>query len=720
MPDERAGAFHEDALGGEGIIHRIQTEYQVMKERLMENRTNLDGTLFLQEVTEKLKARIGELKQGISEGQKDIESMHEYYWENYTEMDQYGYEDYDNQQALLHQVNANQEKLELKHRFEKMLDSPFFGRVDFVYEGEEEAESFYIGIGNFAEEAGHVPLIYDWRAPVSGLFYDYDRGPASYEAPAGLLEGEITAKWQYKIRAGKMIYGFESDVKIDDEILKQELGSNGDVQLKNIVRTIQKEQNAIIRNTKDKILVIQGSAGSGKTSVALHRIAYLLYHDREHLKSSNVLILSPNSVFSDYISHILPELGEENIREMSFDMFAYRELHDTVNDCEDRYHQLERRMRVDDPVLESDMKNRFRRKQSPEMIGQIEGFLAVLEDMLMDFRDVEFKGLTRTEQEMIHLFYFKFQEVPLLARMDAVMEHFIDEYETLHARDISEEEQELLRNKFMKMYVTQDLYVIYGWLLEEAGYPALPDVPYEKRFLEYEDVFPMLYLKYRLKGGKAHRNIKHLVIDEMQDYSYLQYVILKELFSCRMTILGDRAQTMDDETQDVLKFLPGIFGKEIRKIIMNKSYRNTVEIARYAGALTGLEEQELFERHGKAVEEQKFKTAEEALDEALSHLNLGERGFETAAVLTMTEDEARMICAGLAGRGIKASYIDRDSSAFRKGLTVTTYYLAKGLEFDQVFGIFQRRDDNLSRQAKYICATRALHELYMYETEQFL
>lgn len=142
----------------------------------------------------------------------------------------------------------------------------------------------------------------------------------------GKLEGEITSKWQYKIRRGKLVYGFESDVKIDDEILKQELGTNSDVQLKNIVRTIQKEQNAIIRNTNDKILMIQGAAGSGKTSVALHRIAYLLYHDRKHLKSSSILVLSPNSVFSDYISHILPELGEENIREMSLDLFAYREL----------------------------------------------------------------------------------------------------------------------------------------------------------------------------------------------------------------------------------------------------------------------------------------------------------------------------------------------------------------------------------------------------------
>lgn len=673
--------------------------------------TKIDGTIFLEQLLGQLCKRIEQLDAEICEGQKDVENMHSYYWENYTEMDQYGYENYDNQQALFRQVNANQEKYKLRHRFERMMDSPFFGRVDFVYEGEEEAESFYIGIGNFAERTGSVPLVYDWRAPVSGLFYDFDQGAAFYEAPAGRMDGEIQSKWQYKIRKGKMIYGFESDIKIDDEILKQELGSNGDIQLKNIVRTIQKEQNAIIRNTKDKILIIQGAAGSGKTSVALHRIAYLLYHDREHLKSSNILILSPNSVFSDYISHILPELGEENIQEMSFDLFAYRELRDTVSDCEDRYDQIERQLNN----MDSEDLIRFRRKQSAELIGQTEGFLATLEDELMDFKEVEFKGLKKTEQELIDLFYFKFQEIPLLSRMEAVMEYFVDEYETLCDRTISEEEEEQIRNKFMSMYVTRDLYVIYNWLMESAGYDTLPERPYEKRKLSYEDVFPMLYLKYRIQKKTARQQVKHLVIDEMQDYSYLQYYILHQLFSCNMTILGDKAQTMDDQVQDVLKFLPDIFGKQVKKIVMNKSYRNTVEIATYAGNITGIQDLELFDRHGKAVEEVSFSTREKAVEAVLEELRLEEEQYETAAILAFTEKEAWEIYNQLKEQQVEVSYIDRDSSSFKKGLTVTTFYLAKGLEFDQVFAICPKGDDALSRQARYICATRALHELYMYE-----
>ena len=516
---------------------------------------NRDGEAFLTFVTDKLKTRIAHISESILEGQKDIEGMHEYYWENYTEMDQYGYENFDNQQALLHQINANEQQIHLRKRFRKMLDAPFFGRVDFICEGEEEPEIFYIGIGNFAEETGHTPLIYDWRAPVSGLFYDYDKGPASYEAPLGTITGEIASKWQYKIRNGKMVYQFESDVKIDDEILMAELGSGGSVALKNIVRTIQKEQNAIIRNTKDKIMVIQGAAGSGKTSIALHRIAYLLYHDRKNLKSSNILILSPNSIFSDYISHILPELGEENIREMSFDLFAYKELKDTVSDCEDRYDQIERSLTMPDAA------SLYREKQSREFLNQMEGYLTTLEDELMNFHDMEYKNFTRKEEEIIELFYFKFQDIPLLSRMEAVAENFIDEVETLRESDMDEEEHAFVMEKFMSMYETRDVYVMYSRFLESCGYPGLPHVQLADRRLSYEDVYPVLYMKYRLLGqNSSHNGIKHLVVDEMQDYSRLQYLIIKMMFPCRMTILGDKAQTMEDENQDVTGFLPKIFG----------------------------------------------------------------------------------------------------------------------------------------------------------------
>lgn len=703
-----------------------------------------NGREYLLHVTETLKHRITQLDDSIEAGQKEIEGMHEYYWENYTEMDQYGYENFDNQQALLHEINASNEKIELRRRFRKMMDSPFFGRVDFCYEGDDEPEIFYIGIANLAEENGGLPLIYDWRAPVSELFYDFDKGPASYQAPLGDIHGDIAAKWQYKIRGGKMIYEFESDVKIDDEILKAELGSNGDVQLKNIIRTIQKEQNAIIRNTSDRIMVIQGAAGSGKTSIALHRIAYLLYHDRKNLKSSSVLVLSPNGVFSDYISHILPELGEENIREMSFDLFAYKRLKNTVSDCEDRYDLIERQISglCDEELLKE--------KQSRDFLDRMEGYLAELEDSLMNFRDIEHRGVVKKEQEIIELFYFKFMDIPLLSRMDAVAEYFIDEVETLKGFDLPEEERDAVKSRFYRMYETRDLYVLYNRFLRQEGFPALPQVQYEKRKLRYEDVYPVLYLKYRLETQQEDSGVRHLIVDEMQDYSMIQYLIIQRLFKCKMTILGDREQTMDGDQQDVLTFLPKIFGKDIRRIVMNKSYRNTIEIASYANKLAGITEVELFERHGKPVEEKEFTGHTEALERVVKELRLEkqtvaeadedmpenaasetdgtetgeELSYETAAVITRTADEAReayyILQKKLEAEGFdtkeRLSLLHRDSTNFKKGLTVTTFYMAKGLEFDQVFSVFPGTDRSpIVQRARYIAATRALHELYMYE-----
>ena len=506
------------------------------------------------------------------------------------------------------------------------------------------------------------------------------------------------------------------------------MGANSDVRLKNIVRTIQKEQNTIIRNTKDKILVIQGAAGSGKTSVALHRIAYLLYHDRGHLKSSNILILSPNSVFSDYISHILPELGEENIQEMSFDLFAYRELQDVAADCEDRWHHIEKQMadipdkKDDGVVTRENQKECYRWKQSEEYVQAVEGFLIELEDRLVDFHDVKYRGMEKKAEDILKMFYYKFQNIPLMSRMNAVMEYFVDEYETLYGRSIPEEEMESVREQFLSMYVTTDLYDIYNWLLEEYGLPSLPEMPREKRVLAYEDVYPLLYLKYRLNAVSSRQNIRHLVIDEMQDYSYLQYVILNRMFSCGMTILGDRAQTVDEKMQDVLAFLPKIFGKEkrVRRIEMNKSYRNTIEIARYAEKMNGVSGIEYIERHGKEVEEIRAASIETALENILERVQV--RGlcedeksgeYETAAILTMTEQEARDIYERLKMCREDVSYIDRDSSNFRKGISVTTFYMAKGLEFDQVFVVGGDKKNLFFSQFRYISATRALHELYI-------
>ena len=300
------------------------------------------------------------------------------------------------------------------------------------------------------------------------------------------------------------------------------------------------------------------------------------------------------------------------------------------------------------------------------------------------------------------------------------------------------------------MYETRDLYVLYNRFLQQEGFPALPQVQYEKRKLRYEDVYPVLYLKYRLETQQEDSGVRHLIVDEMQDYSMIQYLIIQKLFKCKMTILGDREQTMDGEEQDVLTFLPKIFGKDIRRIVMNKSYRNTIEIASYANKLAGITEVELFERHGNPVEEREFPGITEALESVVKKLKLEKQtvseagadkmknavpeavpngaqeeiSYETAAVITRTAEEAReayyILQKKLEEEGFdtkeRLSLLHRDSTNFKKGITVTTFYMAKGLEFDQVFSLFPGSDRSpIVQRARYIAATRALHELYMYE-----
>lgn len=701
----------------------------------MENQQNTENSAeYLDYVEEKLSESISQLNDELVKGEEDVAQMHDYYWSNYTEMDEYGYENFDNSQALLNQINTNNSRLDLRRIYRKMQDSPYFGRVDFIYEGEEEPETHYIGIANFAEKDGSKPLIFDWRAPVSALFYDYEKGPASYDAPNGKVDGEITSKWHYKIRRGKLVYAVESDFKVDDDILQEELSKNGSLALKNIVRTIQKEQNEIIRNTKDRILVIQGAAGSGKTSIALHRIAYLLYHDRENLKARDVLILSPNRVFSNYISQILPELGEENIREMSFDYFAWRELRDWIGDSEDLYDELERKLRRRKPKSGPD-------KFSAEFAAEIRGFALTLEDDLLNITDFTTRKVNWKASRIRDLFYHRFPEIPLLARMDTVREYIEDSEETLRGKDLTDPEKELWKEKFDRMYETKDIYRIYNRFLKYEGLQPLPDVKREKRKVPYEDLYPMLYLRYLLEGPGKHRRVRHLVIDEMQDYSYIQYLILQKLFDCPMTILGDRCQTMDSGQRDVRSFLPEIFGKDIRVLSIDKSYRNTVEVAEYTQSLIGETGIRNFGRHGKAPEHIPVADFRAAAREVLSRVRLegvtrpadsAERLFETAAVICLTEKEAEQMYGALQEeteqrqmdmKGL-LTVMNPMSDAFHRGITVTTFYMAKGLEFDQVFVLcppkrkvsgWNPERQALARQAAYISATRALHELYLLE-----
>lgn len=676
---------------------------------------------FLQYILKEIEKKSEHIREKIGDVNKDMVEMNEYFWENFNEFDEYGYEEYDNQSVYLMRSRERDTHFDELKRCRKMLDSPYFGKISFVYEGEEEAEDFYIGIGNFWREEEMVPVIFDWRAPVSSLFYDYEKGEAGYEAPSGFLKGEIITKKQFKIKHGKMIYELNCDIKIDDDILRSELAKNTDRKLRSIVTSIQKEQNAIIRNKEDKILVIQGCAGSGKTSIALHRIAYLLYHNRKTLNAGNVLILSPNGVFADYISHILPELGEENINEMSFDHFAYRELKE-YGETEEIYDFLEHwiaYLRIGEDVATT-YAWRVKNKQSGEMIENLNEFVLKMEMEYLHFRALRYNGIEKSADEMADLFYLKFPDLPLMKRKDVIAEYLIDEIETLRGRDFEQEEIDIVHEKLKKMYRSTNLWQIYQDFLEEYGYERQGE---RNGIILYEDVYPMIYLKYLLWGKKHLKEVRHVVIDEMQDYSPIQYELIREMFQCPMTILGDKAQSMTEKNHDVRATLKHLFGREMKEVELKKSYRSTMEIMEYASGLTGEKNAIPFDRHGEVPACYTYPTQNEKYEALIEQIRR-EQSAETKAVLVLEKDRAYQVAQRLKEAfGDRVCLLDKESSRFRGEIIVTTYYIAKGLEFDAVYvadaedPIYQME---FGKQAMYVCATRALHSLRLYRTEEAL
>lgn len=667
----------------------------------------------LKRVVECLKSKEQELLEKADAQDKSLNEIHDYFWNNYTEFDEYGYEMYDNANALYHEVQEKASYIQKAHIYKKMQDSPYFGRVDFCYEGEDIAEKCYIGIANFSDKTSNISRIFDWRAPISSLFYDYEGGECGYEAPMGFIKGIMEHKYQYKVKNSKLVYAIESGMNIDDDILKRELAINGTVNLKNIVSTIQREQNQIIRDKDHKILAVQGCAGSGKSSVALHRIAYLLYHNRKNLKASQVLILSPNSIFADYISRILPELGEANICEMSLDVYAYRKLIE-IGEAQDLYDYLEEKL---NPVKNHLYTKEAAYKQSNEYVKELDGFLLSLEYDLVDLQEFTYKGYKLDLNMLSYYFYEKLWNVPILDRLNHVAEFVIDEIETMKNQDLDEDSRIELLEKINRMYRTSNLFIIYNMFLKQSGRKKLE---IKNNIIPYEDVYPLLYLKTALWGQQEKQVIKHLIIDEMQDYSYIQFAIIQKLFDCPMTFLGDYAQTLHEQKNDVLTFLPKLFGKELYTVTLEKSYRSTEEITKYAASILGMQTTNCIDRHGEIPEELHFETQEALIENLASRLLADMEHMDTVGVLCKTQEMANDYYELLLTKSRlpkeNIHLLNKDSNQFNEGISIAPYYLVKGLEFDSVY-IPEKNlyDSDMGRQALYIGCTRTLHRLTLME-----
>lgn len=647
----------------------------------------------------------------------------------------------------------------LQEKYEKMLLSPYFGRIDFLEKGQETSEKCYIGISNLIND-DYDFLIYDWRAPVSSMFYDFETGDAFYKCPQGIIDGKLTLKRQYKIYKGILEYMFDSNLKIDDEILQELLSKSTDSKMKTIVTTIQREQNRVIRNEDYKNLIVQGPAGSGKTSIALHRIAYLLYKHRDKITPQNIVIFSPNQIFNDYISSVLPELGEDNMYQTTFKEYMHKAL--DIELVKEDYCDM-----MEYILTKKGDKNYGRRvrsikyKSSLEFLDVLRKYADYLSKADRDFTDIIFMDrLIISGKEIGELFHKDYFQLPLKRRLRKIRERilyllkpyekeriaeidreleetgfYIDKVERMEKSIcIVREELKALCNEINRM-TDFDLMDIYKRLFQIPGlFDGDSSVDrcgnkikgytlesLQSGILNYEDQPPLLYLKGALGDTPKTSEIKYVIIDEAQDYTPLQYEIFYQLFNhAGITMLGDLNQSINP-FMNVGNYsnISALFPEDNTCIInLSKSYRSTLEITNFSRALLNKEvTDECVERRGDKPQVLGFKKKEDIQERILQDICMyKDKGHKSIGIITRTVKETDEAYNFLKDR-VQVKSVKKDDEEYINDTLIIPAYLAKGLEFDVVL-IYNAGNGNYSCEEErllfYTACTRALHVLNIY------
>ncbi len=657
------------------------------------------------------------------------------------------------------QKRSHEFERKLVDKYENMISSPYFARMDFKEEGEEKVEKCYIGISNLINEDFHF-LIYDWRAPISSMYYDYEIGSAHYKCPEGIINGRISMKRQYKISDGKIDYMFDSNIKIDDEVLQDILSKSSDNKMKAIITTIQKEQNKAIRNEKYKNLIVQGPAGSGKTSVALHRIAYLLYKHRDIITAKNIVIFSPNNIFNDYISNVLPQLGEENMLQTTFKEYMHKVLEDV--DGKEDYCEMMENIFGDKSEQSYDIRIKsLKFKSSVEFVNLLKVYIKHLEKMSRDFGDITLREETIISAVQIQeLFYKDYESLPLKRKLeklrqrivyliepyekrlvDKVVEEMKKSHEYLEKNEIVKASKSLVGGE-IKAIVNEveektkfDLLDCYKSLYEGLeGFLKMANIKYDiesireiKRYtlenlrakkINYEDQIALLFIKGAIGGIPKTEEVKYVIIDEAQDYAPLQYEIFNQLFNkANKTILGDISQSINpymnvgsyNNVADILK------PEDTSIINLTKSYRSTMEITKFSRKILSEEiHDDYVERSGDCPKLIGLLDEEEINERIVKEVKAyKDEGHNSIGIITKNIDEAQRVYNYLRGR-VNVKIIVSEDDEYVNDIIVIPAYLAKGLEFDVVM-IYNASDlryrDEEDRLLLYTACTRALHVL---------
>ena len=576
--------------------------------------------------------------------------------------------------------------------------SPYFGRIDFIAKKKRKPTSYYIGVNNLIKSGASIPLVCDWRAPISSIFYDFELGDAEYAAPQGRQTGNVVLKRQYEIKNKKLLKCFDSSVTIGDEILKDVLSRPSSKKMKTIIASIQKEQNKIIRNNTSKNMLVQGVAGSGKTSIALHRVAYLLYQNRQTLKAEDVLILSPNTLFSSYIADVLPELGEENISQMSFYKLAKDELSFLNRSLETREQNLNEALK-DDVRL-----NQIAYKHTKEFYESLKSFCERYYNVAFCPKDLRFGKDIISAQELCKLYNQTYISKTPAIRVEWIVDYIIDKLDIKTAiREISER----LKRIIYPFFEEANIIKVYADFLANIGMEFSFN---EAGEIRYDDLAALLYLANYLFGIKKRNEVKYLIIDEMQDYSFVHYHLFNQIFDCSKTILGDINQCIEKiMTKQDLNELAQMLNAEYLEL--NNSYRSTYEITEFANGLKNIQSKAV-ERHGEKPKIEKINLCD--FQNKIKELCTNEN-YNSIAILTKNEEEAKKIYLHLSGfDSVSLNLTPNDEP---NKICVMPSYISKGLEFDVVVIPYCNKNNYknfIDNNLLYISSTRALHLLKLY------
>lgn len=663
---------------------------------------------YLQGVEEELKRQADRLMSQIYDLADDYREKARYLWEQQSEFD--GYELIFNRLDIDRTVDAGEKTKEQFHRMLKMMDSPYFARIDFTAEGENTPMKVYIGKFAFWNMTSEYE-VFDWRAPIAGMYYEFEYGDAYYEAPAGKVFGMVDCKRQYGIRHGSLEYALESSLRIEDELLKRELSKSSDHKMRDIVATIQKEQNRLVRNETAEVLIVQGVAGSGKTSIALHRIAYFLYRYRNEITADNFLIISPNGIFVDYISGVLPELGEENIKNIGAQDIAAAYLRGDLR-TENLSLQAERFLEKKD----EDWQERNRFKATSEFVRRLEEYIEYCDRCYFTVRDYAYEGGC-IDSEFICRHYERRIALPVHTRLKEIADAMKEELRTrkslggygTHKREIEE--------WLFSLYSHNDALSLYRAFYEWLEHKEL-FVLEEGGELEAADIYPLLYLKLYLEGSSKNEAIKYLIVDEMQDYTPIQYAVFNKLYPCKKTILGDFSQNVVPFVQTSLSFLEELY-PTAQVMEIHKSYRSTKEIMEFAGKIRKDIIIETVDRHGDKPLLLFCRNKEEERARILELLKVDEAlgGEGKRCILCKSHEQAKDWYRWLqehVKEPEKLHLLDHDSEEFYNGTMISAISMAKGLEFDEV--LIPDADDEqycseYDRGLLYVACTRAMHRL---------